>query len=89
MAVDLVMLGIAMLLAPALAEFAKMRSRNEKGYDWLAMGGVSYLVSVALSNDIGFGLASILGYGSTLFAAVGLIAGVLGVVVIVTGSLKQ
>ncbi len=89
MAVDLVMLGIAMMLAPALAEFAKIRSKADKGYDWLAMGGVSYLVSVAMSNDIGFGLASILGYGSTLFAAVGLIAGVLGVVVIIMNSVRQ
>lgn len=36
-------LGIALLLAPAIAEYAKIRNKAERGFNWLAVSGVFFL----------------------------------------------
>ena len=36
-------LGIALLLGAALAEYSKFRHKSEKGWNWLALGGVLLL----------------------------------------------
>jgi hypothetical protein len=42
-------LGIACLLAPAIAEYAKMRNKADKGFGWVAVAGVMFLFSGATS----------------------------------------
>jgi len=39
----LVGLGIACLLAPAIAEWAKFRGKADKGFNWIAVAGVFFL----------------------------------------------
>jgi len=43
-------LGIACLLAPAIAEFAKLRHKAEKGFSWLAVAGVFFLFSATFAT---------------------------------------
>lgn len=40
-------LGIACLLTPVLAEYAKLRSKSEKGFVWIAVAGVFFLLAGA------------------------------------------
>ena len=56
-------LGIACLLAPAIAEYAKMRNKADKGFGWVAVAGVMFLFSGAS------------GATTTLFGATGYLAG--------------
>ena len=41
----LISVGVALLLAPVLAEYAKMRHKADKGFAWLAVAGVVLLFS--------------------------------------------
>lgn len=43
----LIGLGIAFLLAPAIAEFAKIRNKADKGFSLLALAGVSFLFATS------------------------------------------
>jgi len=42
-------LGIAFLLAVALAEYAKIRHKSEKGYSWLGVAATFFLFSAAFT----------------------------------------
>jgi hypothetical protein len=42
-------LGVAMLLAPAIAEYAKLRHKAEKGFSWVATAGVFLIFSAAFT----------------------------------------
>ena len=44
----LVELGIACLLAPAIAEYAKLRSKADKGFNWIAVAGIMFLFAGTL-----------------------------------------
>lgn len=48
-------LGIALLLAPAIAEYAKLRHKASKGFAWLAVAGVFFLFasSFAVTEAVG------------------------------------
>ncbi|MFQ6056456.1 MAG: hypothetical protein ACE5J3_10805 [Methanosarcinales archaeon] len=48
-------LGIALLLAPAIAEYAKLRHKADKGFAWLAVAGVFFLFasSFAVATKVG------------------------------------
>jgi len=86
--VNLVYLGIAMLLAPALGEVGKIRARTDKGFAWLATSGALYLLAAAFSYDVGYGLGGTLAYGTTIFSAIGLITTLIGAIVILTSLMK-
>lgn len=88
MAVDLVWLGVALLLAPALGEVAKIRARADKGFALLAIAGVMYLLAVAFSYDLGFGITTIFGYGTMLFAIIGFIATLIGAILVLINAFK-
>ena len=76
-------LGIAMLLAPAIAEYAKVRHKADKGFNWLATAGVFFLfaasfpVAVTLGGYVGgatwVGIASIFEVVGWLLALIGTI----------------
>ena len=40
-------LAIALLIAPALAELAKLRHKADKGFNWLAFAGVIFLFAAS------------------------------------------
>jgi len=88
MPTDLVLLGVGLLLAPALAEIAKIRIKTDKGFNWLAVAGSSYLLAAAFNYDIGFNLGSALSYGTALFSAIGLVATLIGTLLIMSSIRK-
>lgn len=79
----LVGLGIACLLAPAIAEFGKFRKNAEKGFNWLAVAGVFFLfggsfasvgaLSTYLGASIVLGLADLFSIIGWIFALIGTI----------------
>ena len=83
--VDLIWIGVALLLAPALAEIAKFR---HKGFTWVGAGGVMYLLAVAFTYDVGFGLTAILTYGTALFTILGLVSVLIGTLMIAMSLFK-
>jgi len=84
MAIDY-MLGIALLLAPALAEFAKLRGKAEKGFAWIGAAGVMILLAYVFSAvTIGYDLS----IGTTIFGALGLISALVGTIFVAMNLLK-
>ena len=78
----LVGLGIACLLAPAIAQFAGTRKKAERGYNWLAIGGLMFILAAAFGIDFWTlaKLTDISEWGSQLFQIIGwifVLAGVL------------
>lgn len=68
-------LGIALLLAVALAEMAKVRQKHEKAFEWLAVSGVLFLAANVFSLPAIFSItAQANTYLSQLFSALGKIA---------------
>ena len=87
MAVDILWLGIALLLAPALAEIAKIR--DKKGFMWISAGGVMYLLAAAFMFEIPqLGLMATLEWGTVLFSVIGLIAVLIGALTVLMGVFK-
>ena len=84
----LILLGVGLLLAPALAEIAKIRTKTDKGFDWLAVAGSSYLLAAAFDIGIGFNTESALSYGTAFFSAIGLVATLIGTLLIMS-SIKK
>jgi hypothetical protein len=76
----LIDLGIALLLAVGLAEWAKIKRKSEKGFAWLAASGVFFLFAGTLQADLLPGLFTYVGglYLDTLFAAIGWILALIG-----------
>jgi len=74
--------GVGVLILVALAQYAKVRDKSEKGYNWLAAGGVIllfaglFVAAPALGNLLG-GVWTGLG---NLFQVVGWIFALVGVV---------
>jgi uncharacterized membrane protein HdeD (DUF308 family) len=78
-------IGLAILLAVALAEFAKFRSRAEKGFNWLALSGTLYVfagaTSVATGGFVGEVLtASVIEGVQKLVASLSWLAALIGAV---------
>lgn len=74
-------LGLSFLLAVALAEFAKFRSKADKGFNWLATAGIWFLFAGTFISGVtleGFltpaiwsGLKSVFEVLGWLFALIG------------------
>jgi len=79
-AATLIDLGIALLFAVGLAEWAKIKRKSEKGFAWLAASGVFFLFAGTLQADLLPGLFTYVGglYLDTLFAAIGWILALIG-----------
>jgi hypothetical protein len=74
-------LGVAFLLAVALAEWAKFRTKAERGFNWIALAGVWFLfagsmaVATTLGGYVGAGTA---GGIAAIFEIVGWIFALIG-----------
>ncbi|MBR9682538.1 MAG: hypothetical protein GOV02_02595 [Candidatus Aenigmarchaeota archaeon] len=86
MVFDMTLLGIglALLLAPAFAEWGRIKMKADKSFNWIGTGGVMYLMAAAFSMGIGFDLGANIfgasGWGVVIFSVVGFIAVLIGVV---------
>ncbi len=88
MAIDLIWLGIALLLTPVFGEFSKVKKKANRGFEWLAGAGVMYLLAAAFMYDIGYGTSSYLAYGTVIFSIIGLIATLVGAIIIIANLFK-
>jgi hypothetical protein len=77
----LVGLGIACLLAPAIAQFAGTRKKAERGYNWIAIGGLMFLLAATFSIELWTltKLTGVSGVGSQIFQTIGWIFVLIGV----------
>jgi len=76
-------LGIALLLAPAIAEYAKIRHKADKGFNWIATSGVFFLFAAS------FTVAGTLGgyVGEPVWAGIGSIFEVVGWLLALIGTI--
>lgn len=76
----LIDVGIAFLAAVALAEFAKVKRKSERGFGWLAAAGVFFLFAGTLNVEVLPNLFQYLQmlWLDTLFAAIGWILALIG-----------
>ncbi len=76
----LIDVGIAFLLAVALAEWAKIRKKSEKGFGWLAAAGVFFLFAGTLEASVLPGLFDYVGglFLNSLFASFGWVLALIG-----------
>ena len=89
-------MGIAILIAVALAEYFKWRSKADKGFTWLALAGV-WLVFAGATNVAAGGGAALAAYGlggvvtglSWLFAVIGWIFALVGTLFIAYQTLAE
>ena len=88
MAVDLIWLGLALLLAPVFGEYGKVKAKGSKGFLWLAVGGAMYLLAAAFSYEFWSGIGSTLMYGTALFSVIGLIATLIGALLVLSDLFK-
>ncbi len=83
-------LGIACMLVPVFAEYAKIRKNAEKAFNWIAVAGVSFILSAA------FGIAlwttyipQLATYGAMVFQFVGWIFVLVGALLAITTMIKK
>lgn len=91
MAVDLIYLAIAALLAPALAEIAKIRSKAGKAFTWIAVGGVLFVLAATFSVvDLAvLGMTGVSSALVTVFSLIGLVAVLVGALMASIALLKE
>lgn len=53
--VGIISVGVALLLAPVLAEYAKLRHKADKGFAWLAVAGVFFLFTGTFTTAVTLG----------------------------------
>jgi hypothetical protein len=78
----LVGLGLAFLLAPAIAEFAKIRHKAEKGFSFMALAGASFLFAASfdmlpLISEQGAYL-QVIQMGGLIFQGIGWLSALVG-----------
>jgi hypothetical protein len=83
-------LGIACLLAPAIAQFAGTRKKAERGYNWIAIGGLMFILATAFGVEFWTlnKLTQISGWGSQIFQVIGWIFVLAGVLSILIESIR-
>jgi hypothetical protein len=74
-------LGVALLLAPAIAEYAKIRHKADKGFNWLAASGVFFLFAST------FTVAGIWGLDQAVWMGIGTVFEVVGWLLALVGTI--
>ncbi|HDM05653.1 MAG TPA: hypothetical protein ENG34_00045 [Candidatus Aenigmarchaeota archaeon] len=88
MVAEIVWLGLACLLAPVFAQYAGMRKKAEKGFNWIMMAGLLFLLAGAFdAATVSFwtasGLTDVASGGVWLFEIIGWIFILVGVLMAV------
>ncbi len=84
--------GVAVLLLVALAQYAKVRDKAEKGFNWLAASGATFLFAGLFSSAtvigtfIGSGIWNGLG---GLFQVVGWVLALVGTIFVIYETLME
>jgi len=81
----LVGLGVAFLLAPVFAEWAKLRHKAEKGFSWFAVAGAFFLFAATFAAVPSVGVTGILSVVAplgTVFEIIGWLFALIGAVFI-------
>ncbi|UCG95044.1 MAG: hypothetical protein JSV92_03295 [archaeon] len=88
---ELYILALVCLIAPVFAEYAKIRKKAEKAFNWIAVAGVSFVLATAFS--IAFwtemGIANIAMYGAWLFQFIGWIFVLFGAILAIVTLMKK
>ena len=88
MAFELVWFSLATLLAPVFAEYAKIRSKAEKQFSFIAIAGVFFLLSMSFELSFFTMAGSAAMYGAYLFQFLGWILLLVGVLWAALGLMK-
>ena len=83
---NLVLLGLALLIAPVFGAYAKF-VKDKRGFVWLTGAGTLYLLAAALSIDISW-IPSGLDYGVKIFSIIALIAAFIGSIMVAVDVFK-
>lgn len=87
----LVDLGIALLLAVAIAEYAKVRHKSDSGFNWVAASGVFFLFAgtfasaPAITSPLSFGQYGVI----DIFTVLAWIFALVGSVIIVKDTVLE
>ncbi len=81
MAVEMVYLAVATLLAPVLAEYAQLRKKAAKAFEYVAAGGIFFLIAAAFTQ------VNLDMIAQGLSQTVALIAGVIGLLAVLVGGI--
>lgn len=87
--IELIYLAIAALLAPALAEIAKIRAKADKAFGWIAVAGVMFVLAATFTVVDLSAYVPGLNMLTTLFSAIGLIAVLVGALWASVALLKE
>lgn len=79
--------GLALLLGVALAEWGKFRNKAEKGFNWIALGGVWTLFAGATAAAVQLKVLDIASGLSSAIAPVGNVFGIVGWIFALIGTL--
>ena len=93
MVAEVVWLGLVCLLAPAITQYAGVRKKAEKGYNWITIAGLMFILAGAFDPvTVTFwatsGLTEIVGWGMQLFQIIGWIFVLVGVLSVLFESYK-
>ncbi len=88
MATEMIYLAVAALLAPALAEIAKIRARAHRAFTFMAVGGVLFVLSAAFSVVSIPGL-EVLAQVSSIVSLIALVVVTVGAVVATATLLRE
>jgi len=87
---NVVYLAVAALLAPALAEIAKIRAKAGRAFTFIAVGGILFIGSVAVSvSPLGMMQQSLADSLASLFSIGGLIVVLIGVLLATAALIRE
>ena len=86
MVTDLMWLGLVLLVAPVLGNYARI-VKDKRGFVWLTCAGALYLLAAAFSVEISW-IPSGLEYGRLIFSVIALIATFIGSLMVAANVFK-
>ncbi len=84
MAADLIYLAVATMLVPALAEIGKISAKTKKALEYIAAGGVLFLIGAAF--EVANEAVNAQAYAG-VFQGITLIAGIVGTIFVLVGGI--
>lgn len=92
MVLDLIWLGVICFLVPALAEYAGIRKKSVRGFNWIAIAGLMFLLAALFSSaTLTFweNFVTVALYGFKLFQIIGWIFALAGTIIVTLDFLKK
>jgi len=90
MAMELLYLGVVCMLLPVFAEYAKIRKGAEKAFNWLAVGGISFILATAFGVNLWITyIPQLATYGGMLFEFIGWLFVLIGALLAIATFMKK